>query len=114
MMNRLRSILILALVLAACAACGGGGGSSPTEPAPDAVLLGTVHESGKTTLIPGVAIEAQGGRTMTDAGGAFTLRDLRPAQTTVTLTKEGYRETRIGVNLVTGENRFSIAMSHAP
>jgi hypothetical protein len=106
-----RSILFLALVLAAC---GGGGGSSPTEPAQRATLLGTVHESGKTTLIPGVAIEAQRARTTTDAGGAFALRDLTPVQTLVSLTKDGYRPTTISVNLVAGENRFSIAMSHAP
>jgi hypothetical protein len=106
-----RSILFLALVLAAC---GGGGGSSPTESVQRAHFLGTVHESGKDTLIPGVLIEAQGARTTTDAGGAFALRDLLPAQTVVTLTKDGYRPTTIGVNLVAGENRFSIAMSTAP
>lgn len=109
-----RSILILALALAAC---GGGGGSSPTEPQPQpqrAHLLGTVHVLGSTTLISGVAVEAQGARTTTDAGGAFALRDLQPAQTVVTLTKAGYQETKIGVNLAAGENRFSIAMSTAP
>lgn len=110
-MNRSIPILCLAIVLAAC---GGGGGSSPTEPSLKAQLLGTVHESGKTTLIPGVTVMAQGAQTTTDAGGAFALRDLQPGQTTVVLTRTGYRETRIGVNLVAGENRFSIAMSTAP
>jgi hypothetical protein len=106
-MARRLSLWALALLVAAC----GGGGGGPTVPAPTtATLTGTVHIQGGTTAVAGAAVSAQGASTTTDARGDFALTNLAPGQTTVSLTRDGYRATAIGVTLVVGNNHFSIAM----
>jgi len=107
---------LLLLVLA----CSGGGGSSrtPTQPGPGnpggASLRGTVHVAGTDSPVPGVVVLAQNGRATTIADGSFAIENLSPGATQVSLSRDGFVERAVQVNLTAGDNQASFTLEQDP
>jgi hypothetical protein len=105
-MRRAAMLVSLLLLVAGC----GGGSSSPTEPTTNLNVV--VHELNPPTFtrIPGVALAIQGKSAVSDARGEARFTNLQPGETTLSLSKSGYRSRNQPIRVNPGENTTSQEM----